>query len=425
MDKTRTEYDFDNPNVQPELVVPEEEYEPLPTPYVSYIMLTIMGILFLAMAYASAWHFDSFTNEVADAFGAKVNSRILVQGHLDQWWRFVLPIFLHGGAMHLAVNGYSMVLLGRQMEQIYGSRKFLLLFLLAGIAGTVASFRFSVAPSLGASGALFGLVGAGIVFPLRFGSLLAPEQRKQIVKQLVQVAAVNLVIGFFARGYVDNAAHVGGLIGGAVIALFIRPDVLTVTEASPFRLVCLNVMTACAAMLIVVCAYRQATWARGPWWKLDLPAGTVEVAKRTQFGGEWKLKSGAMLSITDSVHTPGIAGNALGFLLSRDVPGQFVQFKGVKGRVVFLSGEPKSAIVSVLLVPDTASGPTGTRMLVMDVVAENGKLQQAQTDLTAILKSFRVLHSPPPDLHPILPPPAPAPVSGGRKGGRVVRPTGA
>jgi hypothetical protein len=235
----------------------------------------------------------------------------------------------------------------------------------------------------------------------------------------------NLIIGFFARGYVDNAAHVGGLVGGAVIALFIKPDVLTTSEPTPFRRLCLNAMTAGTLLLILVCAYRQVTWMRTPWWKFNLPAGAVATAKRTQFSGEWKLKSGAQVSITDTVHTPAVAGNALTFLLSRDLPGQFVQFKGIKGRVVFLSGTPKSAIISILLIPDVASGPTGTRMVVLDIVDDSDKMEQAQTDLTEILKSFRVLHYPPPDLHPILPPPAPVPPAGNRKGGRTVRPTGA
>ena len=144
-------------------------------PIVTYSLLAIIWGVFFAMSAVSHWHISSFPDQVCDLFGDKQNSRIITGGHLVQWWRFITPIFLHGGLLHICVNSFSLYIIGKQLEPFYGSRRYFLIFMAAGIAGVLASFRFSQNPSLGASGALFGLVGAGIVFPIRFRSLIAPS----------------------------------------------------------------------------------------------------------------------------------------------------------------------------------------------------------------------------------------------------------
>src|SRR6185295_3406352 len=116
--------------------------------------------------------------------------------HPHQWWRFVTPVFLHSGVIHLAVNMYSLWMLGPYVEKLYGSAKFVFFWVVTGIAGVVASYfalvpadtnlgvlgRFVLktqdVPSAGASGALFGLVGVLFVFGIRYRNEL-PEGFKR------------------------------------------------------------------------------------------------------------------------------------------------------------------------------------------------------------------------------------------------------
>ena len=408
MEEQPIQFDFEVPAQPP--VEEEEEYEPLPTPWVCYVLFAIFIVLFALMSSASGGTINSFSNEVADIFGAKVNSRILSHGHFDQWWRFVLPIFLHGGLTHIAVNSYSLWVLGRQMEQVYGSRKFTVLFMVAGVAGNIASYRFSSAPSLGASGALFGLVGAGIVFPLRFGSSLPPAARRDIVKQLAQVAVVNLALGLMLRGYVDNAAHVGGLLGGALIALFLEPHLLRQADPTPVKRAAVGIAAVSVVLLTMVCAVKQYRWAVSPWWSIKLPAGASAAIHRTPFSGEWKLKSGAMVSITDAIHSPRLAGQAFSLLLNRTLQSQPLLVGGIRGKAVLLAQGKDLALVAVLLVPDDTAGPRGSsRMVIVEMVTTEEKFEAALADFNKIVSSFKVLHAPPPDLHPDLPPPVKPP----------------
>ena len=125
---------------------------------------------------------------MAYLFGDKENDLI----RAGQWWRLITPIFLHGGWGHLIANGLTLLMLGIPMERIYGPRKFFLIYMLAGITGNLFSFWFSTVPSLGASGALYGLMGAGLVFPLRFKERIDPRARKEILTQLGRAAIINI-----------------------------------------------------------------------------------------------------------------------------------------------------------------------------------------------------------------------------------------
>ena len=190
----------------------------MPMPIVTYSALAIIAVIFLFMWYVGKGNIAS----ISVMFGAKDND-LIRQG---QWWRFITPIFLHGSFEHLIVNAFSLWQIGISMERIYGSKKYFVILIVAGIAGNLLSYALSPTLSLGASGALFGLVGAGLVFPVRFHQYMNPEDRRKILSQLATMAVINLALGFMLRGIVDNWAHIGGLVGGAVVALFFIPDSL-------------------------------------------------------------------------------------------------------------------------------------------------------------------------------------------------------
>jgi rhomboid protease GluP len=156
------------------------------------------------------------------AFGAKLND--LIQS--GQWFRFVTPIFIHIGLLHIASNSYALWMIGPLVERLYGSARYLLIYLLSGIAGVVGSYFWNDlqnnpdVPSAGASGAIFGLFGLLAVFGFRYRNELPPNFRKAIGSSIIPVIVINLFIGF-SIPFIDNAAHIGGLLAGGVLALVI------------------------------------------------------------------------------------------------------------------------------------------------------------------------------------------------------------
>ncbi len=149
-------------------------------------------------------------------FGAKIKP-LIDQG---QYWRLVNPMFIHIGVLHLGVNMYSLYAIGPQVERLYGTARFLILYLLSGIAGVVASYFLSTSagPSAGASGALFGLLGVLLVFGVRYRSELPGMFRQAFnPRGLIPVLALNLFITFTIP-IIDKWAHLGGLFAGAALA---------------------------------------------------------------------------------------------------------------------------------------------------------------------------------------------------------------
>ena len=127
-----------------------------------------------------------------------------------EWYRLVTAAFLHGSFLHIAFNMYVLYALGPTLERVLGHARYLLLYLLAALGGSVASYAFSDfrTLSVGASGAIFGLMGALLVAGRRLG---------HDVRQVALLLGVNIVIGFIAPG-VDWRAHLGGMVTGAAVA---------------------------------------------------------------------------------------------------------------------------------------------------------------------------------------------------------------
>jgi rhomboid protease GluP len=201
-----------------------------PAPF-TFVFLTACVFLFL-LTVASG--LDQNSTAVLQVYGAKVNYLIREQ---REWWRFVTPIFLHGSWIHLIVNMYGLFMLGPYVEKLYGSAKFTVIWVLTGVGGTVASYfavqpdhaegllgRFLLravdAPSVGASGALFGLVGVLFVFGIKFRRELPDGFKRAFGTGMLPMIAINLFIGFTIP-FIDNAAHLGGLVTGAALALLV------------------------------------------------------------------------------------------------------------------------------------------------------------------------------------------------------------
>jgi membrane associated rhomboid family serine protease len=176
-----------------------------------------------------------FPDAVLVMYGAKLN--YLINAPYHQWWRFVTPMFVHIDILHLLMNMFSLLILGPFVEKLYGSAKFVVFWMVTGIAGVLASylalrpslarglwtfiFRSADVPAAGASGALFGLIGVLFVFGIKYRRELPEGFKRVFGTGMLPIIFINLFIGFVGRSFIGNAAHLGGLFAGAALALFV------------------------------------------------------------------------------------------------------------------------------------------------------------------------------------------------------------
>jgi rhomboid protease GluP len=181
----------------------------------SMVTMTIMVITVLMYAFQLLSNVI-YGYDLPAALGKKSNE-LIISG---QYWRLITPVLLHGSILHLGFNMYALYILGRRVEQFFGSLRFLALYIIAGITGNVFSFFFTAAPSLGSSTAVFGLLAAEGIFIYQHRELFG-EQFKIALRQIIQVAVINIIIGLSPG--IDNWGHIGGLIGGVIFSWFGGP----------------------------------------------------------------------------------------------------------------------------------------------------------------------------------------------------------
>lgn len=173
-------------------------------PIVTYIFITICIIMFILTR-------GSTDIETLLKYGAN-NAYLTKSG---EYYRLLSSMFIHIGLLHLLFNMYALYIIGPQVESFYGKFKYFLIYILSGVSGSILSITFSSnTVSAGASGAIFGLMGALLYFGFFYRNYLGSVIKSQIVPIII----LNLVIGFSTSG-IDNAAHIGGLIGGILTSL--------------------------------------------------------------------------------------------------------------------------------------------------------------------------------------------------------------
>lgn len=168
-------------------------------PVVTYVLIAINVVVF-------GLQWLGGVNQVAGDFGMWPVG-IAANG---EWWRLVTAAFLHGSILHIAFNMYVLFAFGPVLERVLGHVRFVILYLFAALGGAVASYVFSPVNtiSVGASGAIFGLMGALIV---------AGRRLRYDITQVLVLLGINVAIGFVLPG-IDWRAHLGGLVTGAVVA---------------------------------------------------------------------------------------------------------------------------------------------------------------------------------------------------------------
>ena len=139
-----------------------------------------------------------------------------------QYYRLVTACTLHGGPIHLLCNTLSLNNIGPQCEKYFGRKRFACVLAVAGVGGSLASWWLSPVPSLGASGAIFCLIGAWSVFLYENQGVLGKESANAGLRALAQTIGLNILIGATIPG-IDQAGHLGGLLAGAAAGYLFGP----------------------------------------------------------------------------------------------------------------------------------------------------------------------------------------------------------
>ena len=194
---------------------------PQSAPYVTYTIIAITSLVYLLQL---------ITSDLPIIFLAKSNE-LIREGQL---WRLVTPALVHGSVPHILFNMYALLSFGTGLERHFGHGRFFLLYILSAFTGNVMSFLLTSGNSVGASTAIFGLVGAEGVFLLQNRKLFGGQFRNAI-GNVIFVVAINLFFGL--QPQIDNWGHIGGLLGGLIFTSFAGP-VWEIEGISPmYRLV--------------------------------------------------------------------------------------------------------------------------------------------------------------------------------------------
>lgn len=182
---------------------------------VTKLLVSINILVFVAMLMSGAgfWHSP---NDIQLDWGANFGPAT----QDGEWWRLFTAMFLHFGAMHLALNSFALWDGGLLVERMYGYWRFIAIYLISGLMGNLLSLvvQGNLAVSGGASGAIFGIYGAAFVFLWRERAAMSAREFRWVFGGGLAFSALTIVMGFIIPG-IDNAAHIGGLITGALCGI--------------------------------------------------------------------------------------------------------------------------------------------------------------------------------------------------------------
>lgn len=196
---------------------------PLHRPYVTYALLAIIAGIFLFQIVYNQANFPD--REPLTNWGALEFQSVLK----GDYYRLFTSMFLHVNEIHIAFNAIALYYTGRQIEPFFGHFRFGLIYFLGGLLGSILSFMLTRATSVGASGAIFAIFGAEMVFLYRNRGLLGPRARSAL-QSLVILMVINFGFGILTNVspsstlVIDNWGHFGGLIGGLLLTWFIGPE---------------------------------------------------------------------------------------------------------------------------------------------------------------------------------------------------------
>lgn len=187
---------------------------PIARPRATFVLLGLLLVVFVADLLIT----QSTGRRWVFILGAQWNEAVAA----GWYWQLLTAIFLHAGLTHLAFNCYALFVLGRDIEGLYGWLWFTVIYFVSGLAGSLAWYLLGTSePSVGASGAIFGLIGAEAAFFLRNRELFGAFGRQRLTNVVV-LLVINLLIGFTIPN-INYIAHLGGLVGGFLMGLVLAP----------------------------------------------------------------------------------------------------------------------------------------------------------------------------------------------------------
>ena len=214
----------------------EKTFSPKKIVVTKAIISLCIAVFFLIILYDGVGAISTVTKETAIRLGA--NNGFLLQG--GQIYRLITYMFLHGSLIHLLINMYSLYILGTQIETYFGKTKMIVIYILSGICGGLLSATGNLyALSVGASGAIFGLLGALAYFGYHYRLYLG----NVLTSQILPILAINLMIGFMVPN-IDNFCHIGGLIGGIFAAMAVGVEGKTKKSERINGIICLSIFIA-------------------------------------------------------------------------------------------------------------------------------------------------------------------------------------
>ncbi len=224
---------------------------PLAQPRLTYVFLGLVAVVFVLETVLGG----STNTATLERLGAQINFRV-ADGEI---WRLLSAMFLHIGLAHIAFNGWALFSLGRDVEAFYGSVWFAVIYLAAGLFGNIAYYLLGGSVlSAGASGGVFGLIGAEVAYFLSNRDLFGKFGRERL-SNLAVLVGINLVFGFTVQG-INNYAHLGGLLSGLALGLMLAPRykvAWALTDTGPVgtlvdrRALSLRLLTVIAAVILL------------------------------------------------------------------------------------------------------------------------------------------------------------------------------
>lgn len=242
-------------------------------PWATYVIMGLNVAVFFLMAGIDAsshpplrdWALRTFTGIGSDPeFLLRFGASFGPYTRRPEYWRLVMPMFLHIGALHLLMNNYALLVLGRFLERVYGYERFVFLYVFTGIGSAALSMSMSDKVSAGASGAIFGIAGVMLVAGFLHRELIPRHWGRAFGKGMLPVIVLNFGLGLALRQWVDNWAHFGGLVGGMVLGALIPPLSRQVFPAPerPSLVLALPVIVVVLAATVEVKAYRADSQVR-------------------------------------------------------------------------------------------------------------------------------------------------------------------
>ncbi|WP_020167355.1 MULTISPECIES: rhomboid family intramembrane serine protease [Methylotenera] len=223
---------------------------------VTQLLFSINVLVFVAMLFGGAgfWHSP---NGIQLNWGANFGPAT----QDGEWWRLGTAMFLHFGAVHLALNSFALWDAGQLVERMYGHWRFLCIYLVSGLCGNLVSLvvQGNSAVSGGASGAIFGIYGAAFIFLWRERAAISKHEFRWLFGGGLAFSALTIVLGFIIPG-IDNAAHIGGFVTGILASIVLSQTITARMMPIKFSAAAVLMMVFATVVLIKLIPAPKYRW---------------------------------------------------------------------------------------------------------------------------------------------------------------------